>query len=192
MSKERYELERRALEYQYAPFLKGPTDEDLINASGKTLGGNIGKYVTTNGKQMLRYYVFLAVKDMEKTRKFKVGNEELEVLKPGLETDISYRLNPDPSQSYPSPDSLTIDRAQPTNPIRKGWTPGIIARHELRHLRGSPHPQADLNLVSDIETAYKNYKNNGDDSGFWVVFKTPKGPVITEKRAPEAKNTSLA
>lgn len=59
------------------PYLEGPTDEDLVNMSPKKIGGQKRTFAEKNGRRIIRDYIFLAVKDMEKTRKFKVGNEEI-------------------------------------------------------------------------------------------------------------------
>lgn len=87
---------------------------------------------------------------------------------------------PYPKDSYPDPREYRISSSDPTYPVPAS-TAGFALRHEFAH-EVSSHPKTDYIALDGIKEAWEKFQKTGDDSGYYFVFETPKGIVVTEKQ----------
>jgi hypothetical protein len=97
-----------------------------------------------------------------------------------------------PEDSYPRTEDFTVDHNETTYPVSgaKGKLPiGFVLDHEMRHAAGIQHPQADFLPLERIRGA-QELLQNGDNSGYYIVFDTPEGQMISEVEKKEDLETS--
>jgi hypothetical protein len=157
---DKYRLMQRVYEEEYRPFLKGPTDEDML----QDLMGMAPPLNEKNPNDpKTNRLIFLPVADPPK-KIIQEGDEKYE-----FESDPLYDHAPRPEKSFPTTDGLGINMEEMMYPIKR---PRLLSvtRHELEHAAGEGHPAADLNPYSDYMQAQQEVKN-GNFNAYWVVFK---------------------
>jgi hypothetical protein len=170
ISNDRFNVEKRALDYKFRSYVGQPTMEDL-------LGPFAGFYYSRDDYSPFRNsrqgYIFMPVRN-SKLETFKSGSEEITV----------QRFNnrqPKPEQSYPSPEDLQFDETARVYPIRR-LRPGIILGHEIAHaFLNLDHPAPDFYTRNRLTKAFYD-----DVRHYWIVFDVPEGPVISSNPIPLA------
>ena len=180
ISQDIFNVEKEALDYRYEYFRKTALTDDELKGGKFSIGGIS---VITTDKDVLgiprrKSTVFIAVRNMPNRRIFTSGNERLEV----PTNQIFYSrifgapLAPAPDQSEPILGNFTVGD-DPDYPLEASL-PGTTLRHELQHVKGLNHPDTDLEVITDLREARQKFEN-GDDSGYWLEFRTPAGSTIT-------------
>ena len=84
-----------------------------------------------------------------------------------------------PIVEHSHPDPSLLSRVDNPNAeyLIAGSTAGTVLRHELKHFVAD-HPTTDILLLQDLLKAFDQYQK-GDDSGYYYVFETPEGNVLT-------------
>lgn len=185
LSPDQLNVEQQALEYSYGRYLSGdPSEQDLRELAIRGYASMSGTATNDRGENGPRSFLFLAVRDKEKTVTFTSGEESLTI----SSNRIPYRSDnsvytPNPEQSYPTQDNFEIS----STPDELGYivvdrlTPGFILRHEMRHAQGTFNEEsADRGALEGIVEAANHMAETGSDEKYWAVFHTPQGTTITK------------
>jgi len=94
---------------------------------------------------------------------------------------VGENRRPNLKQSFVSPQQLL---PQGSANISKEYvvedanrTPGFVLRHELFHSINSDELKTDMRALKGVSDAYDLWLKTGDTSKYYLVFKTPEGPV---------------
>lgn len=179
ISTDKYHLMQRVYEEEYRPFLKGPTDEDML----QDLMGMAPPLNEKNPNDpKTNRLIFLPVADPPK-RILREGDEEYE-----FENDPLYDHAPRTEKSFPTTEELGINLQEMMYPIKR---PRLLSvtRHELEHAAGEGHPAADYNPYSDYMQAELEAKK-GNYNGYWVVFKHKDHGTMIGKTIDQEQNAA--
>lgn len=94
---------------------------------------------------------------------------------------------PHPSQSFPGPSQFTLYTSDKPRVFAERVLPGFIFRHEAAHYENDSDNKeerermANLIAYERLMEAWKNYKENGDSSGYAFVFVNFTGVTITQR-----------
>lgn len=94
---------------------------------------------------------------------------------------------PHPSQSFPGPDQFTFYPSEKSSVFSDRTLPGFDLGHEAAHYEENAETReeserlANLIAYERLVEAWKNYKENGDSSGYAFVFVNFTGVTITQR-----------
>lgn len=110
---------------------------------------------------------------------------------------VGGNMRPRIDQSFPDPRKIAgvakiadaLDESQFSNKTSNTYLPisdanrsaGFIARHESEHIDTEVEYKADMGALKPMMDAYRQWIATGDDSGYYLVFRTAEGPVYTKK-----------
>ncbi|RJR28576.1 hypothetical protein C4564_05055 [Candidatus Microgenomates bacterium] len=186
MSEDRYKVELQALDYSYGRYLtEEPSSSDLEEIGMRGYAPMNGTASNDRGEQGPRSFIFLAVRDREKTKTFVSGSDSITVpanrIPYGNDNSI---YAPHPEQSFPKEADFDI-LAEPNElgyVVVDKLTPGFILRHESRHAQGVlDEESADKGALEGIVEAANHMAETGSDEKYWAVFRTPDGVTITKR-----------
>lgn len=176
MTQDRHDLLLQVYNEEYRPYLKGPSDEDLLqDLTGMAPPINDKN---PNDPEATRL-IFLPVKDPP-VKIFKAGTEEIKI-----EPDPYFLRSPRPENSLTDPDDLDVDFKGELYPIRKP-TLNTVARHEIKHAAGMGHPAADFEPYNDLVIA-KNEARKGNYQGYWGVWRHKEYGIMVGKSEAQQK-----
>jgi len=191
MSLDRYQVELQALHYSYDRYISDQVLEiDLTEIAVRGYSPTVGTATNSRGQSGPRNFVFLAVRDSQKTITFTSGSETKTIPAsriPQASVDgvalLPNSQAPQPDQSRPNQSSLIIGEV----PNRLGYlilggrTPGTILRHEFQHSRGIPdETEADRRSLQRLQEAADYLESTGSDEKYFIEFRTPEGVTVTQ------------
>jgi hypothetical protein len=190
LTEDRYSVELQALNYMYSRYLAdNPREEDLYEMAIRGYAPTKGTGENARGEVGPQGFVFLAVRDKNPEVTFVSGTETLIIPSSRIpygnsDSTAEYpnRFSPRPEQSFPSLQVLQIADEPDANGylIIGGLTPGVILRHELKHIQGIiAEDGADRATLQDIMLAFAHMQETGNDDKYWIVFITPEGITLT-------------